>query len=263
MKFAVLGGIAALGVLAGSANAQVVTLEDQNTTVRVNVNSASGMSDWIVDGVDHLFQQWFWYRIGNTAEAPLNTLGLQVFIASNTNFDPRDDTLVATYSNGTLQAEVTFGVLGGNPGDGFSDILEQIRLVNVGNTAIDVSFFQYSDFDLNGSAGGDTAYIPNGNVADQYEGGVVMQETVVTPAASAWQVGSWPSIINLLNDGVASNLNNDGGPYSGDMSWAYQWNFRLAPGDSFLISKDKLITPAPGALALLGLGGLAVARRRR
>jgi len=264
MKIAVLGGIAALALVAGAVNGQSVTLEDRNSLSHINLNSASGMDTWSVDGTDHLFQQWFWYRIGNTAaEAPINTLGLTGFVLSNTNFDPRDDTVVANYSNGQLSAEITFGLQGGNPGDGNSDILEQIRLVNVGTSVLDLHFFQYSDFDLNGTAAGDTVFIPSGYVAQQSEGGVTFQETVVTPAASRWQAGPFAGILNGLNDGVATDLNNDGGPYTGDMTWAYQWDITLLPGDSFLISKDKIITPAPGAMALLGLGGLVIGRRRR
>jgi len=263
MKIGVFAGIGALALLAGAAQAQTVTLEDGNSLVRVNLNSQSGMDTWQVDGVDHLFQQWFWYRIGQGAEQSLDTLGYQGHIVSNTNFDPRDDTVVASYSNGQLAAEVTFGLQGGLAGDGNSDILEQIRLVNVGTSVLEINFFQYSDFDLGGTAGGDTVFIPGGNVAQQFEGGVAFQETVVTPAATRWQAGPFASIRNLLNDGVATDLNMDGGPYTGDMTWAYQWTIALAPGDSFLISKDKIITPAPGAMALLGLGGLAMARRRR
>jgi hypothetical protein len=265
MKFAALGGIGALALSAGLANAQAVVLEDGNSRATfADLSSAAGMNNWFVDGVDHLFQQWFWYRIGATAEAPINTLGLVGHVVSNTNFDPRPDTLVANYSNGTLSAELTFGLQGGSAGDGMSDVLEQIVLVNLGNQAMDLSFFQYSDFDLNGTSGFDSVFIPNGNIAQQSEGGTVFQETVVTPAASHWQAAGFPTLLNLLGDAAPTVLNDFGGPLGpGDMTWAYQWDITLAPGQSFLISKDKLITPAPGALALLGLGGLAMARRRR
>lgn len=264
MKSFVLGSAAALMVLAGAANAQTVNLADRNSNVTVNLNSSAGMSSWSVDGTNQLFQQWFWYRVGNTDEAPLNSLGLQGFVTSNTNFDPADDTVFASYSNGSLRADITFGLQGGSNGSGQSDILEQIVLINVGSTPLDLHFFQYSDFDLGGTAGGDTVFIPNGNLAQQSDSaGTAFNETVVTPAANHWQVSSFATVRNLFSDGLPTTLNDFGGPLTGDMTWAFEWDINLLPGDSFVISKDKLITPAPGAFALLGLGGLVAGRRRR
>jgi hypothetical protein len=35
------------------------------------------MFNWINDGQDHIFQQWFWHRVGDTdPETPLHTLQL-------------------------------------------------------------------------------------------------------------------------------------------------------------------------------------------
>jgi hypothetical protein len=55
----------------------------------------------------------------------------------------------------------------------------------------------------------------------------------------------------------------------GAVTWALEWDLQLLPGATAIISKDKfldvLITtvPEPSALALLGLGGAALALFKR
>jgi len=52
-----------------------VVLTDQNTTVTIDPVNGAGVYSWLVNGVEQLFQQWFWYRVGSTGgESPLETL---------------------------------------------------------------------------------------------------------------------------------------------------------------------------------------------
>ncbi|MFN7021868.1 MAG: hypothetical protein ACK4WH_11145 [Phycisphaerales bacterium] len=47
----------------------ILVLSDRNSVVRIDDSSPAGMFDWVVDGTDHLFQQWLWLRVGgDTAE---------------------------------------------------------------------------------------------------------------------------------------------------------------------------------------------------
>ena len=63
-----------------------------------------------------------------------------------------------------------------------------------------------------------------------------------------------PATLVRLNDGLPTTLNDNGGPVSGDVNWAFQWDFTLDPNHSFIISKDKtLVVPEPTALVLLGM----------
>jgi len=261
----------AFAIVAGAATSALavpISVWDRNS--RADFDNPGGQVNWLVDGVNQVFEQRFFYRTAlMNDEVAVDSLPALGPVATDTNpfSDIRPDTLAYQFSDvgAGLEFEVSFKLRGGLAGSGNSDLAETIIIRNVGNVAQTVSFFQYVDFDLGNSAGGDVAWIEDGRVAFQGEsnGGIYMSETVAAPAPTFFQVGLFPTITNLFGNGVADNLSNNAGPVVGDASWAFQWDFVVAPGSQFTISKDKLIVPAPGALALLGLGGLVAGRRRR
>jgi PEP-CTERM motif len=96
--------------------------------------------------------------------------------------------------------------------------------------------------------------------------GLSLSETVATPGANEGEAGIAPSTLNKLNNGSSPVTLNDvmtSGPAAGDATWAFQWDVTIAPGGSFLISKDKALdVPEPGCLSLLSLGLVAFAARK-
>lgn len=264
-------GLAVTGLMAaaGTASAAIQTLQDLNSTVRINDSAQAGMSDWIVDGTDHLFQQWFWFRIqGDTQERSLDTLPLlgTQLVDTNAFTDNRADTFAALYGNGQITFQPTWTLRGGTAGSGVSDVTESVVITNVSNSAFTLNFFQYTDFDLNGTAGGDSGQFmaPLFNTVQQSDGSVSLGETVITPAPAFFEVSTWPTILNRLNNGTVEDLANNAGPVGpADLAWAVQWTFTIQAGQSVVIAKDKSIVPAPGALALVAIGGLVAVRRRR
>lgn len=235
--------------------------------VQVDDASQAGMFNWVVDGTDHMFQQWFWFRVGMGPEVSIDTLALTgTFIGDTNPFDdPAPDTLSLRYSTPGFDIQPSWTLRGTTPGSGRSDVTESITITNHENFDLPFTFFQYTDFDLGGTSGGDTVVIPGllHNTAIQSDVLFTYTESVVAPMPSHYEVALFPSIINRLNDGLPDTLADFGGPVTGDCTWAFQWDFLIPAGQSVIISKDKTITPAPGALALLGLGGLLAARRRR
>lgn len=265
-----LAAFAGVVVCAASLNAQVVTLYDGNAEARFDPDTQAGQDRWLVNGVNHMFQQWFWIRAGNDPfERSIDSLVkfTQQVTDTNTVEDPRPDTLSLGYREpGAARYEVygTFTLRGGAPGQTLSDIMEVLTIKNISNGPLTFSFFQYADFDVNGTAGGDEGQILIGRIPQQWDGAAFVTEAVETPAPSRWQIDFWPVIRASLTDAAITNLNNNGGPIGpGDLAWALQWDFSLLPGQEFIISKDKIIVPAPGALGLLALAGIAGARRRR
>jgi hypothetical protein len=262
-------------LIASRANATLVTLTDLNSTVDIDTGSQAGVYNWTVDGTDHLFQQWFWYRIGSTGpESSIDTLG-QTSISNTSRI------LDVTYAGSGLSVNVLYTLTGGSAGSNTSDLAETIRITNTSTEAITLSFFQYSDFDIGGDSGNDYVWYNDSNqIVDQADPNAVLSETVHTPAANRGELAFWPTTLANLTDGDADDLaagDLDGfshgvlqttgdfvGP--GDVTWAYQWTVTIAAGGSFIISKDKNIAggppdrgpfvPEPASLAIWG--GLSV-----
>lgn len=264
----------ALALAAGvaiPAMAQTYTLEDFNSSTTFNLSNGGNQINWTVDGVNQLFGQRFFYRdafMGD--EAAVDSLPLTGHQATDTNTfdDSRVDTLSTRYTaTSGLEFRISYTLRGGANGSGTGDLAETIRIQNNSLAPISLSFFQYVDFDLGATPGGDFGEVIGGDSVYQYDtsGNMTVNETVVTPAPNHYQLGQYPSIVNLFGDGLVTNLNDFGGPLGPtDVTWAFQWDITLNPGQNFIISKDKLLyIPTPGAAALLGLGGLVATRRRR
>lgn len=259
-----------LAVCAGSAFGAISVLGDRNSTIAIDDASPAGMHHWAVDGVNHLSQQWFWFRAdGDAFERPINMLPLTGAALTDTNpfVDPRPDTLALRYSGAGFSIQPSWTLRGGLPGSRHSDVTEQIVINNTRTTALHLSFFQYSDFNLNGNPFDDSAGIMGSlhNTAQQWDSGYVFSETVVTPIPTHFEVAFFPGIRDRLNDGSITNLLDLAGPIGpGDCTWGFQWDLTIAPGGTAIISKDKSLIPSPGVVGLgvLGLGGLMVWRRR-
>ena len=254
--------VLSLVLIPQTTSATILTITDGNSILDVDpdpiAEDPSGAVNWVVDGVDHLFRQWFWYRVGPTGgEAAIDTLDLVGTTTFSTNFEPDDNGLFALYSDPDekFTIDILYVLGGGTPGSGVSDIAEQIRIVNTSTTdTLDFHFFQYSDFDLNDTFDDDTVMKSNTNTVSQTDPGMIVSETVVAPTPSHSEVGLFSDILDRLDDESPTTLTDFGGPLTGDATWAYQWDLTLAPGSSFIISKDKHVqsVPEPSTAVMLG-----------
>jgi hypothetical protein len=257
-----IGALFLAVALVTPASAATFPLTDLNSSAVIDDAAQRGMFNWTVNGVNQLAQQWFWFRLGSTGgQSSLETLPLLAATASDTNGNGQLDTLFLSYgSTSALQIDVRYTLRG--TGSSGSDMQEQINITNNGTVTLDLHFFQYTNFDLNGTAAGDTVSLINANTVRQSKsGGPLISETVATPAANHYELALNPFTINRLNSGSPITLQD--GPTTagpGDATWAFQWDRSLAPGATLQISKDKnLQIPEPGTSALLITVGTAFA----
>jgi hypothetical protein len=281
---------------AGIARADtIIHLHDQNSDAYIDPTSADGMYSWQVANVgDRLAQQWFWYRFSDdqhpdsvVSSGSLDQLGLLPggIVQSQPN------QVQLSYGNGLLDATVIYTLTGASNDSQESAITESITLTNLSNSYADVSFFQYSDFDLCGagspgdsisiSSGGGTTSASQSGTCDA----IVSSETV-NPQASNYDAANSGTILTTLSDltalgpdghpvNLANNASFNGNGTTDDPAFAFEWGFYLLPngallpdgsqGSSVTLQKTKSIAPVPEpiSLGLLGAGLLGVARTVR
>jgi hypothetical protein len=274
---AVFSAIAIFAALsAPEARAQTYGVTNGNSFALIDANSQAGMRNWTVDGVNQLYQQWFWYRIGNHGgENSIDTLSAPTVTSAGPGL------LSTTYANSKLSVEVDYALHGGADGSGTADMNETITLRNLSNSSIDLHFFQYSDFDLLGSAANDhVELIRDGSSgpfigATQWDGDPNNRQFAahisVTPANHG-EATFWSVLLNELTDSKPTTLADTVGVVGsgGDVDCAFQWDLSLGVGGSLSLDVDKNLTlpvstvPEPSAAALVGLGaaGLVFFRRR-
>src|SRR5436190_7798698 len=124
----------------GQVQAQLVTLVNNNSTVDINTSGpGAGASNWRVDGINQLYYQWFYYRLGPVGgESPINA------ISAPTIGTPTASRLDLSYNNGLYSTAVRFTLTGNTPGSSSSGLSETITLQNTSSNTLDFHFFHYS-----------------------------------------------------------------------------------------------------------------------
>ncbi len=272
--------LAGVGILftSGSATAQVYTMSNGGSTATVNVgnNGVLGMNSWTVGGVSgsQLNQQWFWYSVNGAVQQPINTIGTANVYNFSNPASPIDN-LGVSYQNSQLTVQVQYILSGNGANSGSADMMENLTIVNNSATAFDLSFYQYSNFNLfqnnlnsvslSGGPGGysgalQTAGGPGGN-------GIA--EVIDAPLANFGEAALAGQTLGELNGPSYYTLNNNASAGPGDVTWAFQWNTSIAPGATFNITKDKGLSislvpePSTAALIAMAMGALGLSLRRK
>ncbi|GAB1544345.1 hypothetical protein NUACC21_70210 [Scytonema sp. NUACC21] len=231
------------GITERPAKSAVLALSDDNSIAAFdpsfsNIPSNNGLLFWTVEGVNQLFQNQFWYRVGSEGrENSLNTLNL---ISLNQS-QPADNQISVTYAGTDFEIALNYTLDGGAQGSGISSLFENITIKNTGSNQLDFHFFNYTDFDLTENGDRDTTKIGSGS-ATQLDNFTFATE-VIDPAATYYQVSPFSNILDALEDNVTTTLANFSGPLTGDNAYAFQWNFALEPEKSFSINNYKSIAP--------------------
>src|SRR5215467_8123724 len=112
-------------LIVSEARAQTYGITNGNSFALIDANHQAGMNNWTVDGVNQLYQQWFWYRIGtHGGESSIDTLSAPTVSSSGPGL------LSTTYASSKLSVQVDYALHGGAAGSGMSDMSETITLRN-------------------------------------------------------------------------------------------------------------------------------------
>ncbi|MGA3163841.1 MAG: PEP-CTERM sorting domain-containing protein [Verrucomicrobiota bacterium] len=269
-----------LGILLMPSNgmAQNITMQDGGSSAIINPGNGSGnlgMNSWSVVGQNQLVQQWFWYSVGGGVAQPLNTLGT-LSVSDNASGTEGLNDVTVTYDNGQLSANIEYVLNGNGVGSGSADLMEYIWIDNNSASSVTLRFYQYSNFNLlqnnnnnvsvssDGSGGYNGALQTTGG-----PGGSGIAEVINAPSANRAEAAYVGQTLAELNGTPNLQLNDNQNAGPGDVTWAFQWNATLQPGDELDISKDKGLSiqmvPEPSTLTFiaLGLGAWGLARRRQ
>ncbi len=266
-------------LLAGVAlqlNAQTFTLNNLNSIVSINASSPAGMSSYLVDGVNQVKQQWFYFRIGDSGpNLSIDSIGN--LVASQVDPATLDLSYTDLPSSPNYRARVQYLLTGKGSGSGQSILGETVTFYNTSAANLSLRLFDYSDFDVAGALNNDVVTLsrlalgPPSNRSyqtsfGQTNGAFFVNSTAIsgTNNSSRFEANYFNQTLQKILNGTPSSLNNNPTATAGDLTAAVEWDVTLLPGTSLQISKTiNLVVPEPSSAAMLGLGLVAWVLTRR
>lgn len=260
-----LAGLLGWLMMVGShAYALTFTLTDNGWTYSEDTDS-EGWGDFIdPNSVDHMYQNWWWFRIeGDNQETALSNL---VFSNISSNMAQ-----LKFQHGGNLFFELTYTLTGISPTQAQVDINWLVR--NISSSPLTVNLFSYSDFDLNDSSSGDSGTLVNPQTIRYTEGSTAVDVIASAGHLVGYDVDHYPTLVDLLSDGSVYDVSNMGLPFGpGDMTNVFQWRASLDQGQAVEGMLTKLVNlhhtpviPEPGTWLLMvsGLAPVALRLRRK
>jgi len=236
----------------GSVPATAASISDGVATITVS-NANGSLTDFILGGTDHLFQADYYFRTGSMTSEGMLTGTNSTFITSVT---ANGNDITVNGATSEFDFTLTYGL------DGAGNLAPKLNITNTSGAQLDLNLFNYQDWDVNGSAGGDTITW-NGSVATVSQAATAIR---ITPfqTPSAVQASGWPTLRNSLRDGSATTLVDGAGlPFGpGDGTFAFEFVLSLASGESTTVAY-VVPEPSTGLLGALGLVILGWSSRRR
>jgi len=237
----VCGGV--LSVLAGAASADIIG-NPITVTVQNDIGTGSFNVTLAECGYDAGSQQWFYIQqgprivLGGDGRTLATFSGLSMFMAH----DPAISLGFALQASNTPTL-VTIS----------SALLTFPTLTNP--TAHSSAGMSITDNSMDGTGVTMTGQYGGFGYEANYNG--------LVPSGSLYSLHA-PTFFSLGDGTSNSESGNNNLPILGNVSsMSASFSFVISPSDSVSGTSNFTVLPAPGAVALLGLGGLALSRRRR
>lgn len=238
--FTLAGMLAVAAMSPALANAQICTLTAGGATYGIPAASHyDGTQTSNFTGVgtgDQVFEDGWWFRVsGDTAEAffPAPTTTTCAGAAGTI-------TWADVSARGLFSATNTLALT--SPGAGMGEVILTMSITNLSAVnPLVISLFHGVDFDVNGSAGGDSATLLNPNnyirITDSVAGAA--EHKAFSPPADAFLVRPFGAtdVFGLLGDALVNNFDNTTLPaVSIDYTGAFQWNLTIPASGTASVS---------------------------
>lgn len=273
-RFAVPGVLLLMTV--GGSQAQTFTLTDNGWTYEEDIASQGWGSFTDPNNTSHMYQNWWWFRTSlDSVEKPLASLS-SMMSGGATNVN-----LVFTEDAGSLQNallfNLTYTLTGISPTMAKVEIEWSVRnIYGQQPMPITVDLFAYSDFDLNGTTGGDSGVLVDPQTIRYTEGTTAVDVIASSGSLVGYDVDNYSDLLDLLNDSSVYDVSNSGLPFGpGDMTNVFQWRATLGLGQEINGTLTKLVNlqynppppppviPEPGTWMLMLSGIVPVALKVR
>lgn len=261
-----------LGLALSQASAADFLMANRNATAEINITNANaGIASWTIDGVNQLAKQGFYFRVGSGPEALVQSISSSPTVTF-TQVPNVFSSLDVTYASASYSVRTLFQLTGGTAGSGTAGLNETITINNLTSSPLDFHFFQFSDFNLGGVSGGQSAQFQFDTFGQPYkvsqtDGTRTITETVNANTAPIghFQAALGGTILASLTDGSPTVLTDVGSAGPGDATFAYQWDVVLQGNQTLTISKLMSIVPEPttGSLILVAAAVSATLRRKK
>lgn len=222
---------------------------------------------------DMAFESWWFFRVqGQTSETAFGTPDFEDYSGSVSRLE-FDDPGGAGLFSAILKAEVI------DTGANTGNLFQNLRIRNNSASDLTIDIFHYSDFDLAGTFGNDSAVLTSGSgdiQIDVSDGSLAETASFVGYGADAFEVGTYSTLLQRLTNGTLTNLGNSGLPFAtGDFTGAFQWSSVVIGAgevDDFLtqfgsnaplLDPEITVIPEPSSALLVGLGLAALSLRSR
>jgi hypothetical protein len=242
--------------------------------------SSTGTSDFRLGGLsstDHTFGNWWWFRSGADARefAVAAPSGTPVPVRSHFGNGMQWTGIAPQGAGSPLRFDLAFYVTDLDGAGTAAAVVRTILTVrNIGTDDVaNVNLFNYVDYFLGGQDAGDFVAAGNAYSLPGYARVIEVQDTTnaagltmrhIGYGATGYGVGSFSAVGGQMGDsGIDDFADFNNATTPGDQSGVMQWNFGTIPAGGSVTAVADLVIPTPGAAALLGLGGLIAARRRR
>ncbi|HWA83975.1 MAG TPA: PEP-CTERM sorting domain-containing protein [Fimbriimonadaceae bacterium] len=256
-------GIAVLAAVSLSVCSfgQLITLTDNGSMVQINPGMSQGdglpgVNAWTIgNGPNNVRQQAYFYRVGGGAVDLVNN------ISAPNVFQPTANLVDVGYTSAASFFDLNFRYLltGGPPNS--SDLAEVATLTNRGNANLVFSLYEFDRFTPGGIVGGTGTLLNSSTIRHSNAAGSITVGATGIP--DDWMIDSPGNVMTAIGNGQLTNATS-GYTNSDGLAFAFQWNIVVAPGQTWQMSKDKLLS-VPEPTSLLAFGGLAILaiRRRR